>query len=134
MAVTTLTPKQQHYRKALLGKIHSAPMYIALYKDDRPAWEHMLQRAFGVTSSAKLTIKQLLNLLDFLQGNNRYAGEYITDNQIRYIRHVWQQKAHHKDEKHLLAFARRTCQATPISLSLLTRHQASGLIAAIKRL
>ncbi len=130
----SLTQKQQKYRKVLLCKIHCAPVYLELYKDDRPTWEAMLQRGFGKRSSASLRIDQLIKLLDFLNGKTHSLAEHTSGNQVSYLRALWQQRARCPDDKNLLNFARKNTGLTLINLHALTRQQASGLIAAIKRM
>lgn len=129
-----LTPKQQAFRKRLLANIHCAPKYVYVYKDDRPAWEALLQDGFGKRSSADLRIDQLIRLRDFLDNKAHSLAEQASTNKVGYLRTLWKQHARNPDEKSLLAFARKNTGLTLINLEALTTQQASGLIAAIKRM
>ncbi len=129
-----LSAKQQHYRKALLGQIHISAVYVDMYQHDRSSWQELLQRGFGKRSSADLRIDQLIKLLDFLNGKTQSAAEYVSDNQVNYMRALWQQRARCPDESSLLNFARNNTGLLLLNLHALTRQQAGGLLAAIKRM
>lgn len=129
-----LSNKQKQYRKVLLAKIHQAPVYLHLYKDDRAAWERFLHDNYRQTSSADLTIAQLVRLCDFLNHKTQAACELASKNQIDYLKNLWSMRARNPSEKSLLEFARANTGLTLISLNVLTKQQASGLIAAAKRM
>lgn len=129
-----LSDKQKKYRKGLLAKIHQAPVYLHLYKDDRAAWEQFLHANYGKTSSADLTIAQLVRLCDFLNHKTQHACELASQNQIDYLKTLWEIRARNPSEKSLLEFARANTGLTLISLNALNKKQASGLIAAAKRM
>lgn len=62
-----MTEKQRKLRKCLLAKIHLDNFYIGASQNG--AWQEFLLNNFGVISSAKLSIKELLILLDLMNGS-----------------------------------------------------------------
>ena len=133
-----LTDRQQSYRKALLGKIHTAPLYLQLYKDDRPGWEALLLEHFKRRSSADLSITQLIRLNNYLR-RPAPAGlaalhPPATPAQVSYLLALWRQRARCPAEKNLLAFARKQTGLALIGLHALSQKQVGGLIAAVKHM
>lgn len=132
---TPLTDRQRSYRKALLGKIHTAPLYLQLYKDDRPGWEALLLAHFKRPSSADLSIAQLIRLNKYLRHPGPAAlAPPATPAQVSYLLALWRQRARCPAEKNLLAFARKQTGLTLIALHALTQQQIGGLIAAVKHM
>ena len=133
-----LTARQRSYRKALLWKIHTAPRYLQLYKDDRPGWEALLSRHFKRQSSADLSIAQLISLNRYLRrpGPPRPAAlaTPATPAQVNYLLALWRQRARCPAEKNLLAFARKQTGLALIGLHALNQKQVGGLIAAVKHM
>jgi len=129
-----LTSKQQALRKNLLTKIHLADKYVthfAKYEDD---YRNMLEQHFGKRSAAHLTINQLILLLDFLNGKKANPIERITKAQSEYIQKNWESKARDPSRRALMNFVNSNTGLTLISLSALTKKQASGIINAVNRL
>ncbi|MDY6119997.1 MAG: phage protein GemA/Gp16 family protein [Campylobacter sputorum] len=63
-----MTEKQIKVRNSLLAKIHTSDMYKEIMS--YAAWEEFLECRFGVSSSSKLNIKELLMLVDILNGKD----------------------------------------------------------------
>lgn len=130
-----LTDRQRLYRKALLGKIHTAPLYLQLYKDDRPGWEALLSVHFKRRSSADLSIAQLIRLNRYLRGPGPATlTKPATPAQVSYLLALWRQRARCPAEKNLLAFARKQTGLALIGLHALNQQQVGGLIAAVKHM
>lgn len=133
-----LTDRQRLYRKALLGKIHTAPLYLQLYKDDRPGWEALLFAHFKRRSSADLSIAQLIRLNSHLRRLGPACPAALappaTPAQVSYLLALWRQRARCPAEKNLLAFARKQTGLALIGLHALNQKQIGGLIAAVKHM
>lgn len=63
-----LSQKQISYRKQLLARIHTHPVYKQAKANE--AWGDMLEANFETSSSAELSIKELNLLLDLLNGRD----------------------------------------------------------------
>lgn len=78
-----MTEKQQILRKNLLAKIHTHSFYKEALRVG--AWQEFLENNFSVKSSAKLSIKELLVLLDMMNGKEveyksyDYRGRRVVD-------------------------------------------------------
>lgn len=130
-----LTVRQQSYRRVLLGKIHTAPLYLQLYKDDRPGWAALLSAHFKRQSSADLSIAQLIRLNNYLRRPGPAAlSTPATPAQVNYLLALWRQRARCPAEKNLLAWARKQTGLALIGLHALNRKQVGGLIAAVKHM
>ena len=130
-----MTSKQKAYRKGLLRSIHTTLVYRNTFADDREAWVELLQSHYRVSSSAKLSIADLVSLLAYLQGRSTTpAVTTASEAQIGFIISQWEQRSIYKDTYSLLRFATRTLQRDVDDLATLTRAEASRLIAATKKL
>ncbi len=127
-----LTSKQAYYRKALLSKIHQAPMYKQM---DEETYRGMLETNFnGKRSASGLSITQLEILLDYLHGKRKSLAEYATPAQISHIEAIWQQKANNPEKSALRKFIKNNFGKTVIGLQALTKKEANGIINAINRM
>lgn len=72
-----MTEAQEHFRKQLLAKIHTTPMYKQIKEND--AWEDFLSYRFGVESCKELSINELNIVLDILRGKNIEVESYEPD-------------------------------------------------------
>jgi hypothetical protein len=61
-----MTPKQEYYRRALLAKIHCHP--YCKERKEMEVWEDFLLNCYAVKSSAELSIDELFNLLNVING------------------------------------------------------------------
>lgn len=81
-----MTEKQRALRNNLLSKIHLHIFYKEAFRVG--AWQEFLKNNFGVESSAKLSIKELLILLDMMNGKEvainsvDYRGRRVVDKKL----------------------------------------------------
>ena len=81
-----MTEKQRVLRNSLLSKIHLHIFYKEAFRVG--AWQEFLKNNFGVESSAKLSIKELLILLDMMNGKEvatnlvDYKGRRVVDKKL----------------------------------------------------
>lgn len=81
-----MTEKQRALRNNLLSKIHLHIFYKEAFRVG--AWQEFLKNNFGVESSAKLSIKELLILLDMMNGKEvatnlvDYKGRRVVDKKL----------------------------------------------------
>ena len=81
-----MTEKQRVLRNNLLSKIHLHIFYKEAFRVG--AWQEFLKNNFGVESSAKLSIKELLILLDMMNGKEvainsvDYRGRRVVDKKL----------------------------------------------------
>ncbi len=139
-----MTPKQELYRKRLLSSIHLSPRYRTVYANDRDLWEAFLENGYGTSSSSKLFISELENLVDYLNGKvsvlvadpKRKANEEgkATKAQIAKIETVWAIKARDKSEMALRNFINRIVKSRPLYLHNLNRGEATKVIIALENL
>ncbi|MSN96448.1 DUF1018 domain-containing protein [Campylobacter sp. FMV-PI01] len=61
-----MTEKQRAFRNSLLTKIHTHSFYKGAIQN--LAWEEFLKNSFGVESSKFLSIKELISLIDLMDG------------------------------------------------------------------
>lgn len=137
-----MTPKQKAYRNKLLSKVHQSPRYRTVYSNDRDLWESFLQNGYGVSSSSKLAISELENLVDYLVGKVTVliadpsrrpdqAGK-ATKAQIAKIETMWSIVARDKSEMALRNFINRQVKSRPLHLYNLSRHEATTIIIALE--
>jgi len=130
-----MTAKQKAYRRGLLRQVHTAPLYKQTFAEDRELWETFLTSHYRVSSSADLSIEDLIKLLAFLQGRTpEPAVTTASEAQTGYILTQWQERSTYKDLFSLLRFAKRILRREVDDLSSLTRSEAGKLIGAIKGL
>lgn len=137
-----MTPKQKAYRNKLLSKVHQSPRYRTVYANDRDLWESFLLNGYGVTSSSKLAISELENLVDYLSGKvtvliadpSRRPDQYgkATKAQIAKIETMWSIVARDKSEMALRNFIHRQVKSRPLHLYNLTRHEATVIIISLE--
>jgi hypothetical protein len=142
-----MTTRQEFLRRGLLAKIHQHPFVQQSKLVD--AWEDYLSNGYGVKSSAELSINELYNLLDLLNGKvsePKVSGERarktksraadnkapITAKQEKYLTELWKLKADRRGKafisKELAEFAKRTIGLQPLFVGDLTNAQANKLI------
>lgn len=63
---------QKEFRKKLIKAVHCAPLYKNYYCDHRDVYQLMLKDSYGRHSSTQLSIPQLIDLLNFLNGRTRH--------------------------------------------------------------
>ncbi len=129
-----MTKKQIAYKKALLRRIHTAPLYKKHFSEDRALWEEFLQRYFKVRSSKDLDIASLVRLAEYLEGKASSPVAPASAQQIDYIVYLWQERATFKDMHSLLKLAQRVLKRDVKDMYSISKKEASALIAAIKNI
>ncbi|MBL4774466.1 MAG: DUF1018 domain-containing protein [Mariprofundus sp.] len=126
-----LTAKQQQFRKSLLAKIHQTPLYIQMDEED---YRDMLEANYGKRSAGALSISQLGLLLDYLHGKKASMIEMITPAQIKHIERTWSAKAKQPSMAGLRKFIGSNFGKTVISLKVISKKEANGIINMLNRL
>jgi phage gp16-like protein len=133
-----MTDKQRRYKSSLIKSIHSSQLYKDVYCDDRELYETMLENTFGVTSSKKLSIEELINLNNFMnkKGELRVAPKKVgaTTNQINFIKTLWTNNSRNKDLNSLLTQIKKVIKRDINALESLTKDEAGRVIASIKNI
>ncbi|WP_324172006.1 phage protein GemA/Gp16 family protein [Sulfurimonas sp.] len=133
-----MTEKQRNYQSALIKSIHSSELYKDVYSDDRELYEAMLENTFGVLSSKKLSIEELINLNNFMnkKGELRVAPKKVgsTTNQINFIKTLWSKNSRNKDLNSLLTQVKKVIKRDINALESLTKDEAGKVIASIKNI
>ena len=130
-----MTAKQRSYQISLLRKLHLAPRYINVYKDNPIAYRAFLKKHLGVDSSKELKLEVLIELVKYFEfKRDDMPSNGASSQQLGYIRHLWSTHATYKDEESLLSFVNRTLKASYTALERLTPKQASQVIAGVKKL
>lgn len=135
-----MTEGQKALRKKLLAKIHQHP--FCKEAKELESWTAFLQNGYGVTSSADLSIDELMNLFDVIRGIKepkiggvRESKEGMASpKQIYTIEKLWDEKAKDKSSLALRKFIKRTIKIMPLHLRSLSIMDASRVITAIKKL
>lgn len=102
---------------------------------------------YGVDSSAKLSIDELLNLYNVIQANalpkvggkrmrliNNLGEDGITAKQKYRVERLWETKSREKNTTALMQFIYRITGKYFLTLDALSKKEASVLIAALGRL
>ena len=102
------TTKLQSLAKKLKAAVHLSQRYTQYYKDNKEEYRELLQKHFNVNSSSKLSIDQLIALLDYL---NFKTDEIKTKKQnkaspaqVATIKKLWAQYARDKSDRALIHF------------------------------
>lgn len=131
-----LTQKQQAYRKMLLKKIHLSKRYINFYKDNKDEWAILLNKHFGVQSSAKLKIDNLVELLDYCNFKREnlpiFKEWHITNAQAKYMRDLWQNYANDKNDEALLSWILKKFKKAYIKIDLIKREDGAMIISVLR--
>ncbi|MDD3466006.1 MAG: DUF1018 domain-containing protein [Campylobacterales bacterium] len=132
-----MTTNQEIYRKSLLSRIHQIP--FVLQAKAVGGWEDWLKERYGVTSSAKLSIEELNNLLNILNGKESEAKtsgsrprdeSKISDKQIAKIKQLYGGEV----DSGLLEFCAKTVKKRPLRLEVLTKSEATKVITGLEYL
>ena len=133
-----MTDKQRRYKSALIKSIHCSDMYKNIYAHDRDLYESMLQNRFGVDSSKKLGIEELISLDRFM---NKKDGLqivpkkiYATKNQIAFIKTLWGANSKEKTISSLLKLVSKVLQKEVERLEDIAKNEAGKVIASIKNI
>jgi hypothetical protein len=94
----------------------------------------MLSR-FGVDSTTKLSIEELVKLRDFCLGNvSDIKVDLLSEAQGWRINALWREKARDKSTMALLLFAKRICKRDIYDILTLKKAEATKLIVALDKL
>lgn len=127
-----MTNKQTLYKKALIRDIQINKHRV--FADDEERKEFMLSR-FGVDSTTKLSIEQLVSLREFCYGNvSDIPSNTASEKQIYKIGALWSERARDKSPLALLLFAKRICKRSVLDIQSIRKDEAQKLIVAIERL
>jgi len=133
-----MTQKQARYAKALKKQIHLSSRYKHYYKDDREAYEELLKKHFGVTSSTKLKIDDLVKLRDYMEHKLEelpiYKGKCATPAQLCTMLSMWQNYANDVSEEALLVFTNKQLKKSHVNLNLITLLEAQKMIPTLKKM
>ena len=126
-----LTDKQKEYRKSLLTKIHTAPMYRQMDEED---YRDLLHNTYGKRSAGLLSINQLILLVDYLYGRSGLMVERITPAQAAHIERTWAAKAKEPTMQGLRKFIEANFGKTILNIKALTKKEANGVINMLNRM
>lgn len=127
-----MTSKQTAYKKALIKDIQINKRNVFI--DDEQRREFMLSR-FGVESTTKLSIEQLMQLRDFcIKKVSDIKVDIISEAQGWRINALWSDKARDKSTMALLLFAKRICKRSVYDLASLKKSEATKLIVALEKM
>ena len=130
-----MTEKQKSYQISLLRKLHLAPRYVNVYKDDPIAYRAWLKKHLGVDSSKDLKLEVLIELVKYFEfKRDDVPSNGASSQQLGFIRHLWSEHATYKDETSLLKFVERTLNKRLSTLEKLTPKEAGQVITAVKKL
>ena len=136
--MTKMTQKQKAFKLSLVKQVHTAPKYIALFKNDETAYRDKLEAHFGKRSSTELSIDQLIALVRWLRDELpelpmlKDRSEEATLRQTIAIRGLWQRYARDKSDKALRSFVAKITGNTYIHPDKLTKKDAQKVILALK--
>lgn len=130
-----MSAKQTYLRRSLLARIHQHEFTKAAKEQD--AWESFLFNMYKVSSSAKLSIDELYNLIDVLENGAQplvrgrrpqLKKEGITVAQQAYILKLWDDR----DENALREFCFKTTAKRYLHLNSLNKNEATKLITGLE--
>lgn len=125
-------------------KVHTSDKWKEIYKDDRVAYEFMLQERYGnkrrkVASCKDLTLNELFDLVKSLTGmedsrNEDFKGLAASFKQVKYMKDLWAKKARNPSDKALLAFVNRQTGKEYLDLSSVLRTDIRKIIPALQNM
>jgi len=134
-----MTAKQKALKKRLIQKIHTSIRYIAYLKYDRDAYEALLETHFGVDSSKKLDIDQLIIFVDFLNSKREEIPIMIrkstaTASQLRLIKELWGRVGKNPSDEALRAMVYRVTKNNYLHIDALSKKDAQTMIPVLKNM
>lgn len=130
-----MTAKQTYLRRGLLARIHQHDFTKAAKEQD--AWESFLFNMYKVSSSSKLSIDELYNLVDVLERGAQpivkgrrpqTKKDGMTDKQLSCILKLWGDRG----EDGLREFCHKTVGKRPLRLNSLNKSEATKVILGIE--
>ncbi|MBE3609494.1 phage protein GemA/Gp16 family protein [Campylobacter californiensis] len=129
-----MTKAQEIYRKQLLAIIHTHPFYK--HAKISEAWGEFLS-AWGVDSSAKLSVKELINLIAVMDGKEHPKPKdslFATRSQIYAVHCLWQKVAKDTSERALMFFIRKVTKNLYLKVEHLKKKEASKVLIVLKKM
>ena len=127
-----MTPKQAAYRKHLIQLIQVNKTRVFAGDEERRDY---LDDGFGVRTLTKLSITQLEQVADYVQGRKpRAIRHQASGKQCYYLRQLWAAKSKQKDDISLIRYCGRILGTYPMRIELLTPEQIGKMIVAVKHL
>jgi len=137
-----MTLKQERYYKSLIKALHLSRRYKEYFKDEKDEYVELLQESFGVNSSTKLSINQLILFVDYMNFKDvvlptytKRDGEFgatCTKPQLEMMRGLWNSFATTKTEEALLKFANRQAKKSYTKLHMVTLREAQKIIPVLE--
>ena len=131
-----LTPAQKQLKKGLIQAIHLSKRYINYYKDNKEEYKKLLMDNFGVDTSTKLTINQLIVLKDYLNFKRDSLSNFkekATPSQIKLLRELWQDYARDTSDRALIWFLKKYEGRLVINIEQISKKAAQKAIIALKK-
>ncbi len=130
-----MTSKQRNFKAILIKQVHTSVLYKQVYKHDRDLYEQMLENTFGVKSSKDLSIDELLALVSFLNQKTAFIQKaFISNNQVSFLKSLWDQKANYPTEDNLLKLIYNKFKLDLKSINELHRKDFKKVVGLLKNL
>jgi len=137
-----MTQKQQTYHKSLIKALHISRRYTEYYSDNKDEYKVLLLDHFGVESSKKLSIDQLLILVDYMNFKDVELpvhkvrgdefGTTCTTPQLNMMRGLWNSFATQKNDEALLKFINRQTKKEYLEVHQVTKQEAQKIIPVLE--
>ena len=136
-----MTLRQKTYHKSLIQQLHISKRYREYFKHNRDEYEELLEKHFGVSSSKKLQIDQLIILVKYfnfqsatLPIQKQNTPNASTPAQLNTIRSIWSNYADDTSDETLLKFIRRQFKKQYLHVKNLSLKEAQILIVTLRRM
>lgn len=136
-----MTPRQKSYHKSLIQQLHISKRYSEYFKHNRDEYEELLEKHFGVSSSKKLQIDQLIMLVKYFNFQNSTlpiqkstVPNASTPAQLSTIHSIWNNYTDDSSDDALLKFVKRQFKKQYLHVKNLTLKEAQILIATLRRM
>ncbi|WOE69113.1 phage protein GemA/Gp16 family protein [Hydrogenimonas thermophila] len=133
------TKAQLKLKKQLIKAVHVSKRYVNFFRENESEYRELLKKHFGVESSTKLTIEQLMMLIDYLNFKRdslpifNQNPQKATARQIEHLRGLWNRYAKDKSERALLWFLKRFEGVLPLRVEYVSKESAQKAIVALKK-
>ncbi len=121
-----------------MGTLYSG-RYRSFYAENEDAYREKLFEHFGERSSAKLSIRQLIVLVKWMEYDlpdlpyMRDRSADATQRQVALLRTLWIEYARDESDEALLGFVYRVTKNRYLNIAVLRKADASKCIAALKK-
>ncbi len=131
------TKAQLKLKKQLIKAVHVSKRYVNFFKENESEYRELLKKHFGVESSTKLTIEQLMMLIDYLNFKRDslpvFEPKKATARQIEHLRGLWKRYAKDKSDRALLWFLKKYEGVLPLRVEYVSKESAQKAIVALKK-